>query len=93
MPEPQLHLDADASSKALHAALVAALVERGHDVTRTPTDWMPPSMWSTHLCVCLKSANGSDSSTYRQSALACASLLLPMGTLACSVERWARQVS
>jgi len=36
MPEPRLHLDADASSKALHAALV----ERGHDVTRTPTDWM-----------------------------------------------------
>ena len=37
MPEPRLHLDADASSRALHAALVA----RGHDVTRTPTDWMP----------------------------------------------------
>jgi hypothetical protein len=37
MPEPRLHLDADASSKALHAALL----ERGHDVTRTPTDWMP----------------------------------------------------
>jgi hypothetical protein len=36
MPEPRLHLDADASSKALHAALVA----RGHDVTRTPNDWM-----------------------------------------------------
>jgi len=36
MPKPRLHLDADASSKALHAALV----ERGHDVTRTPTDWM-----------------------------------------------------
>ncbi len=35
--KPRLHLDADASSKALHAALV----ERGHDVTRTPTDWMP----------------------------------------------------
>jgi hypothetical protein len=32
-----LHLDADASSKALHTALT----ERGHDVTRTPTDWMP----------------------------------------------------
>jgi len=32
-----LHLDADASSKALHNALL----ERGHDVTRTPTDWMP----------------------------------------------------
>ena len=37
MDEPRLHLDAYASSRALHAALVA----RGHDVTRTPTDWMP----------------------------------------------------
>jgi len=37
MPELRLHLDADASSKALHAALS----ERGHDVTRTPNDWMP----------------------------------------------------
>jgi hypothetical protein len=33
----RLHLDADASSKALHTALT----ERGHDVTRTPTDWIP----------------------------------------------------
>jgi hypothetical protein len=33
-----LHLDADASIKALQQTLVA----RGHDVTRTPTDWMPP---------------------------------------------------
>jgi hypothetical protein len=32
-----LHLDADTSSKALHKALL----ERGHEVTRTPTDWMP----------------------------------------------------
>ena len=32
-----LHLDADTSSKALHHALV----ERGHDVTRTPVAWMP----------------------------------------------------
>ncbi len=32
-----LHLDADASSKALHSALLAL----GHDVTRTPTEWMP----------------------------------------------------
>ena len=31
-----LHLDADTSSKALHNALL----ERGHDVTRTPTEWM-----------------------------------------------------
>lgn len=37
MAEPRLPLDAGASSKALHEALVA----RGHDVTRTPTDWMP----------------------------------------------------
>ena len=36
MPKPKLHLDADASIKALHAALVA----RGHDVTRTPTEWI-----------------------------------------------------
>jgi len=32
-----LHLDADTSSKALHHALL----ERGHEVTRTPTEWMP----------------------------------------------------
>jgi hypothetical protein len=32
-----LHLDADTSSKALQHALL----ERGHDVTRTPTAWMP----------------------------------------------------
>jgi len=32
-----LHLDADTSSKAL----CKALLERGHDVTRTPTEWMP----------------------------------------------------
>jgi hypothetical protein len=37
MPETHLHLDADASSKALHAALL----ERGHDITRTPESWMP----------------------------------------------------
>lgn len=37
MPEPRLHLDADASIKALHAALL----ERGYDVTRTPENWMP----------------------------------------------------
>lgn len=36
MAEPRLHLDADASMKALHAALNA----RGHDVTRTPNDWI-----------------------------------------------------
>ncbi|HMB24553.1 MAG: DUF5615 family PIN-like protein [Chloroflexota bacterium] len=32
-----LHLDADTSSKALYNALL----ERGHDVTRTPTDQIP----------------------------------------------------
>lgn len=37
MPDPiRLHLDADASRKALHRALL----DRGHDVTRTPCDWM-----------------------------------------------------
>jgi hypothetical protein len=36
MSEPQLHLDADASSKSLQAALR----ERGHDITRTPNAWM-----------------------------------------------------
>ncbi len=36
MPEPGLHLDADTSSKALWKALL----DRGHDVTRTPNDWM-----------------------------------------------------
>jgi hypothetical protein len=35
--EPKLHLDADTSSKALWRALK----NRGHDVTRTPNDWMP----------------------------------------------------
>lgn len=37
MPEPRLYLDADTSVKALQQALAA----RGHDVTRTPTEWMP----------------------------------------------------
>ncbi len=36
MSRPRLHLDTDASIKALHSALV----ERDHDVTRTPNDWM-----------------------------------------------------
>ena len=36
MPEPRLHLDADTSSKAIYKALL----DRGHDVTRTPNDWM-----------------------------------------------------
>lgn len=37
MTRPRLHLDADTSIRALQQALVA----RGYDVTRTPTDWMP----------------------------------------------------
>lgn len=43
MPDPRrfgrvrLHLDADASNRTLHRALI----ERGHDVTRTPNEWMP----------------------------------------------------
>jgi len=37
MPKPRLHLDADTSKKALYNALL----ERSHDVTRTPNDWMP----------------------------------------------------
>lgn len=36
MTRPRLHLDADASLKAVERALVA----RGHDVTRTPNAWM-----------------------------------------------------
>lgn len=36
MPELRLHLDADASIKALRRVLR----ERGHDVTRTPTEWI-----------------------------------------------------
>lgn len=34
---PKLHLDADTSRKTL----LKILMERGHDVTRTPNDWMP----------------------------------------------------
>lgn len=37
MGDLKLHLDADASMRSL----ARALSERGHDVTRTPTDWMP----------------------------------------------------
>ena len=36
MARPRLHLDADTSRRSLYRALLA----RGHDVTRTPTDWM-----------------------------------------------------
>jgi hypothetical protein len=37
LTNPKLHLDADTSIKVLHQALLT----RGFDVTRTPTDWMP----------------------------------------------------
>ena len=37
MAKPRLHLGADASMRALQRALLA----RGHDVTRTPCEWMP----------------------------------------------------
>jgi len=37
MTKPRLHLDADASYRTLHRVLK----ERGHDVTRTPCEWMP----------------------------------------------------
>ncbi len=37
MPELKLHLDADASMRALQRALIA----RGRNVTRTPNDWLP----------------------------------------------------
>ncbi len=37
MARPRLHLDADTSIRSLHQALLV----RGHDVTRTPTIWMP----------------------------------------------------
>jgi hypothetical protein len=36
MANPRLHLDADVSLRTLHKALPA----RGHDVTRTPCEWM-----------------------------------------------------
>ncbi len=39
MAKPRLHLDADTSLRQLQRALL----ERGHDITRTPTDWMPSS--------------------------------------------------
>ncbi|HVN55945.1 MAG TPA: DUF5615 family PIN-like protein [Anaerolineaceae bacterium] len=37
MTEPKLHLDADASQKALWSALIAC----GHDVSRTPASGLP----------------------------------------------------
>ena len=37
MTKPRLHLDADTSMRALQKALC----DRGHDVSRTPNEWMP----------------------------------------------------
>ena len=37
MAKLKLHLDADTSKKSLHKALI----DKGHDVTRTPNSWMP----------------------------------------------------
>lgn len=37
MTKTRLHLDADVADRRLHHALL----QRGHDVTRTPTSWMP----------------------------------------------------
>ncbi|MFC1853006.1 DUF5615 family PIN-like protein [candidate division CSSED10-310 bacterium] len=36
MVKPKLHLDADTSMKALYHALL----NKGHDVTRTPNEWI-----------------------------------------------------
>jgi len=36
MSSPHLHLDADVSLRSLHKAML----ERGHDVTRTPCAWV-----------------------------------------------------
>lgn len=36
MTKPRLHLDADTSQ----VSLMRALIDRGHDVTRTPNEWM-----------------------------------------------------
>jgi hypothetical protein len=36
MPNVRLHLDADTSRRSLHQALI----DRGHDVTRTPSEWI-----------------------------------------------------
>jgi len=37
MAKPRLHLDADVSYRALQRVLL----ERGHDMSRTPCEWMP----------------------------------------------------
>lgn len=39
MTKPRLHLDSDASD----AKLETELLKRGHDVTRTPNEWIQPS--------------------------------------------------
>ena len=44
MSKLKLHLDADISVKALHSALL----DRNHDVTRTPNDWMPEDASDEH---------------------------------------------
>lgn len=36
MTKPRLHLDADTSQ----ISLMRSLIDRGHDVTRTPNEWM-----------------------------------------------------
>ncbi len=64
MAPPRLHLDADASLRALHAALMA----RGHDVTRTPKAWMRRdasdpvfNAWLTPLNMAQGAAAGQES--------------------------------
>lgn len=44
MTKPRLHMDADTS----RISLVRALLDRGHDVTRTPNDWMPLDATDEH---------------------------------------------
>ncbi|MEZ4591766.1 MAG: DUF5615 family PIN-like protein [Chloroflexota bacterium] len=53
MANPRLHLDADTSMRALQKALQ----ERGHDVTRTPNEWMPLDA-SDEIQLLRASANG-----------------------------------
>lgn len=44
MPKPNLHLDADTSSKSLYKAML----ERGQDLTRTPNSWMRRDVSDKH---------------------------------------------
>lgn len=62
MSKPRLHLDADISIKALQAALVA----RGHDVTRTPNAWITEDA-SDELQLLAASAQGRCIVTYNVS--------------------------